>query len=154
MLNKQFKAEVVSVTLHAGGDEKSMQHGATVQASIGLSDPAFIEDLGYGSKMKGLKALIGGEIPVDGDVSLQFSHRTFEFWMEGMIHNEEAELVSVVVAPGDDVNATALKIKVKMPKVSSKNWPVVSTSLKETVKMKLIKRQEELPLEEGDEEKG
>jgi len=152
MLNKQFKAEIISVTLHAGGDEKAKSHGATIQAQVALQDPAFIEDLGYGDKLKGLKSLIGGDIPVDGDVPLKFSHKAFEFGMEGMAHNESAELVSVVVTPGDDVSATMLKIKVKLPKVSSKNWPVVSTALKETLKIKLVKRQEELALGEGEEE--
>lgn len=153
MYNKQFKLDVESVTPFAGKEgEETKAHGCTITGILQTANiDFFTDDLAFApGKVSRVDPLLHGKFPVAAPFDLEFTPRkiiTFEYDTIA----EPCELKGIQILESDD-DVIKAKIKIKLPNAKQKTLGVLCESLRETIKVKLVAKQETLALEEKEKE--
>jgi hypothetical protein len=155
----RFLINVEATTPFAAGDDadgekdaknkKSKSVGVTITGSFSVISPDFFKPL-VGTKFQGFLSIVGGTLPIDGDVALQFIKRNDVMLKFGDLDPHAAIIQSISITPKSGSQAPIVaKIKIKVPVCNEETTGGICNKLRQSVNIELTTTQIEMDLEEN-----
>jgi hypothetical protein len=144
MYNKFFDAEFTAMHffkfLPEGGSEKKL--GSTLSAEITIADTSFFDDLTPPGAMRdAMREILGGKLPISGDVGLKYVHRN-DLTITVGIRHIKVDIDEIVALPiqslGSPVKA---KIKFSIRPISPADASYLLTLLKDVSAIRINAKQ-------------
>lgn len=145
MYNKPFALEITATSPFGYKIDGEQIIGIVITGDFHTDDEKFLNDLIIDDeKREGLKQILGGKLPIEKEVNIQFNERPGMIMKFPSCGQLSCELEEVKVHPSKVDGKIKGSIKIKVPTIKEDSAGKIVSHLKDEVKIELTLNQNDL----------